>query len=104
MAYTLSRVDRVPRKYAVTAVDEDGAPVVLTSVDFAVIPPRAAVTQSTAWATVPVIDGAATVMLAGYEATPDGALIIPAGGADLHRRWTEGDFVDTEPVERISVE
>lgn len=102
MAFTLSRIDRVPRKYTITAADEEGNPVTLVSIDFAVSL-RRDVDEDTIWTTVPVTGGQATVVLAGYEATAQaGDLVVPRGQPWLHQKWVDGSYVDANRVERIT--
>jgi preprotein translocase subunit SecD len=103
VAFTLSRIDRVPRVYTITATDENGAAVALTAIDFALTSPRARVSAATVWTPVTVTSGKAQIVLAGPDADPTGAFSVPEGGADLHQRWIDGAYVDAEFVERITV-
>lgn len=104
MAYTLSRIDRVPRVYTVTATDENGQAVTLTAIGFALVPVRARVTAATAWTTVPVVNGKAQIVLAGPDADPTAAISVPDSGGDLHQRWSDGTYIDAEFVERVMVD
>lgn len=103
MALTLSRIDRIYRTYDVTATLAGGGPATLTGVDVAVLLPRTTPTASTTWTAATYAAGVATVLLAGPDADPTGALVIPAAGADLWIRVVDTPEVDAEYVERIGV-
>lgn len=104
MALTLSRIDRLYRDYTVTAELRDGQPATLTGVDVALLPPRRTPDATTVWTAADYLDGVFTVLLAGPDATTEGALTVPAGGADLWARVTDNPEVDAERIERISVQ
>ena len=55
------------------------------------------------WQSAAYVGGSARVLLAGYANPTDGALTIPAGGADLWVRVTDAPEVDAQRIERISV-
>jgi hypothetical protein len=104
VAFTLSKIDRLYRKYDVTALDADGQPAALAAVSAALIPPRTTPTALTEWTTATFDGDTATVLLAGPDASDnDGALIVPAAGADLWLRVADTPEIDAELVERISV-
>lgn len=103
MAFTLSRIDRLYRDYDVTATLRSGGPATLTGVDVALLPPRATPTVTTQWTAATYADGVATVLLAGPDATPTGALVVPSAGADLWIRVSDSPEVDASKVERITV-
>lgn len=104
MSLTISRIDRIYRTWTVTATDAVGAPADPVGVDIALLPPRATPTTATVWVAADYADGEATVLLAGPEAEPAGALVVPAGGADVWLRITDNPEVDAERIERITVE
>ena len=103
MAFALSRIDRVQRRYTITATELDGDPATLDGVQVAALPPRTSPTGATTWTTVTFEDGAATVLLAGPDADPDGAVVVPSVGADLWVRATDSPEVTATKVERITV-
>ena len=103
MALSLSRIDRLYRDYTVTATLRNGTPATITGVTVALLPPRTTPTAATTWATATYAAGVATVLLAGPDADPTGALPVPAGGADLWLRVSDTPEVDAELVERVSV-
>ncbi len=95
----MSRLDRIFRKYDVTAALPDGQPAVLTGVRVALLPPGATPTTATAWAAATYSAGVATVLLAGPDAAADGALTVPTAGADL---WLQ--VLDTPEQQAVGVE
>lgn len=103
MAFTLSRIDRLYRRYTVTATLAGGGPATLTGADVALLTPRSKPTGATVWTATDYAAGVATVLLAGPDADDTGALAVPAGGADLWIRVVDSPEVDAELVERISV-
>lgn len=103
MALTISRIDRVYRNYTITATEADGTAAVLAGVDVALLSPRATPTASTTWTAATYAAGVATVLLAGPDGSGSGALVVPAGGADLWIRITDDPEIDAEMVERIAV-
>lgn len=102
MAFELSRIDRVNRTYDVTVTDVNGTAEAPATVSFALLPPRSAPTSSTVWTSATVVDGSATVLLAGPDASPTGALVVPAD-CDLWIRSTDAPQIDAQKVERITV-
>jgi hypothetical protein len=103
VAFQLSRIDRKYRDYTVTATLKNGAPATLTGVDVALLAPRSRPTAATVWTAATYAAGVATVLLAGPDASPTSAVVVPSGGADLWIRVTDSPEVDAEPVERITV-
>lgn len=99
----LSRVDRVYRKYTVAATDADGAPAAIGGVDVALLPPRTSPTAATGWAAAEADGDQWRVLLAGPDADPTGALVVPAAGADVWLRVTDSPEVDAKRVERITI-
>ena len=102
MAFELSRVDRIYREYGVTAKDAQGQPVEPSGVTVALLPPRTSPTAATTWATATFDGTTATVLLAGPDADPSGAVVVP-GDRDLWIRVADSPEVDAERVERITV-
>lgn len=103
MAFQLSRIDRQYRDYTVTATKKDGTPATLTGVDVAILPPRSRPTLSTTWTAATYAAGVATVLLAGPDADPSAAVVVPTGGGDLYIRVTDTPEIEAERVERITV-
>lgn len=103
MALALSRIDRLYRQYTVTATLAGGGAATLTGADVALLAPRTTPTSATVWVAASYATGVATVLLAGPDADPTGALVVPEGGADVWIRVTDTPEVDAEYVERISV-
>jgi hypothetical protein len=102
VAFTLSRIDRINRTYDVTVTLANGTAQAPATAAFALLSRRANPTATTVWTSVAVVNGAATVLLAGPDANPTGALVVP-GDADLWLRSTDAPEVDAEFVERIAV-
>lgn len=115
MAFTISRIDRLPRTYDINARNADGTPATIEAISFALVPPRAGVSNETVWVAVPVVavDPApaspsdptheAEVVFDGPQVSPLGDLVVPIGGADLHQLAVDGDYRDAEFVERVTV-
>lgn len=101
--FELSRVERLYRDYTVTAVLRGGGPATVTGVDVALVTPRTAPTGTTVWTPTTYEGGVATVLLAGPDASGSGAVVVPAGGADLWLRVTDTPEVDVAHIERITV-
>lgn len=99
----ISRIERRFQTIPVSAADEDGNAVTLTAVDVAALPPRTRPDVDTVWQAATYADGEATVLLAGPDADPDGALAVPAAGADLWLRVTDTPEVLTAKAGRIYV-
>lgn len=98
MALTLSRIDRLERAHTITSPLTG---VTLASV--ALLSPRSKPTLATTWTAATYAGGVVTVLLAGPDADPTGALAVPTT-ADLWVKVTNGTEVDAELVERVSVE
>lgn len=103
MSFTLSKIDRIRRLYDVTATLPDGTAATLAGVDVALLPPRTTPTGETMWTAATYSAGTATVLLAGPDADPGDALVVPATGADLWLRVTDNPEIDAERVERIII-
>lgn len=103
MAIAISRIDRLYRDYTVTATTRTGTPATLTGVTVALLPPRTTPTAATIWTAATYAAGIATVLLAGPDADPTSAVVVPSGGADLWIKVSDSPEIDAERVERISV-
>ena len=103
MAFELSRIDRIYRDYTVTATEKDGSPATLAGVSVALLPPRSTPTAATTWTAATYAAGIATVLLAGPDADPTSAVVVPSGGADLWIKVADSPEVDASRVERINV-
>jgi hypothetical protein len=99
----LSPVDRIPARVPLAATLPDGTPATLTDVALAVLPAYAKPRAGTTWQAVALVDGAAPLMLAGPEADPIGALVVPAGGGTLFVRVIDGDVVQVRKVAALTV-
>lgn len=99
----LNRIDRKYAKVTVTATLANGDPATLTGVDVALLAPRSTPTAATTWTAATYAAGVATVLLAGPDADPAGALVVPATGADLWIRVVDSPEVDATRVQRITV-
>lgn len=99
----LSRVDKVYAHITVTASLADGSPTTLTGVDVAVLAPQATPSASTAWTASTFAAGVAVVLIAGPDADPTGAMVIPAVGADLWVRAIDAPETTTALAGRITV-
>lgn len=103
MALTISRIDRVYRDYEVSTTLRDGTAATPSGVDIALLPPGNTPNGTTTWTATTYSAGVATVLYAGPDASPSGALVVPAGGADVYLRVSDTPEVDAEKVERINV-
>lgn len=99
----LNRIERKYAKVTATATDADGAPATLTGVDVALLAPHATPTATTTWTASTPVNGKWRILLAGPDASPTDALVVPSGGADLWIRVTDVPEVDAARVERITV-
>lgn len=89
----LSPVDKVYISIPVTATLLDGSPATLTGVDVAVLPPRTPPDDTTTWMASTYAGGAATVLVAGPDADPAGALVLPVEGGAIWIRVTDSPEV-----------
>ncbi|MGZ4621436.1 MAG: hypothetical protein ACXVGF_04895 [Blastococcus sp.] len=99
----LSRIDRVYAHVTVTAKLADGTAATLTGVDCALLPVRTSPTSTTTWTPASYSGGVATVLIAGPDADPTGALAVPTAGGDLWIRSVDNPEVTTAHVDRITV-
>ena len=103
MAFTLSRVDRLIRTYDLSTIPIGGNGTATPSdVQVALLPPRSGPSAATVWTTATYAAGIVTVLLAGPDASPTGALVVPAA-AELWMKVTDASEVDAVKVERIEV-
>jgi hypothetical protein len=96
---------RISRKYVhipVTATLADGNPAPLAGVDVTLLPVNHRPDADTAWTAADYADGVGTVLIAGPDADPDGALPL-AADADLWIRVTDTPEVDAVKVTRMSM-
>ena len=103
MAFELSRVDRLIRTYdlATIPLGGDGA-ATPSAVLVALLPPRSGPSAATVWTSVTYAAGIVTVLLAGPDADPTGAVVVPAS-ADLWMKVVDTPEIDAVKVERITV-
>lgn len=98
---------RVTRKFVripVVATLATGGSATIAGVDIALLPQRSAPDESTQWTAAIYDSGVATVLIAGPDADPSGALVLPEGGADVWARITDVPEVDAANVGRIDLE
>lgn len=99
----LNRVDRLYVDIDATATLSDGTPASITDLDVALLPSISTPTGATTWTPATADGDVWQVLLAGPDADPDGALVVPSGGAVLWIRVTDAPEVDVARVERITV-
>lgn len=98
-----SRIDRRPVTITVTAINPDGTPATLDAIDVALLAPAASPTQGTAWKTTNFANGALEVLVAGPNADPDGALVIPTRGGRFWIKDPAADSTQAVPAGRVSL-
>lgn len=104
MAFELSRVDRLLRTYDLSTIPlgGDGA-ATPSSVQVALLSVGSGgPSLGTVWTTASYASGIVTVLLAGPDADPTGALVVPAT-AMLWMKVIDTPEVDAVKVERITV-
>lgn len=102
---TLTPITRQYVSIDVTAALASGAPAVISGVDAAIVTPRYAPSGTTSWRSITYASGTATVLVAGYDADPTGAIVVPPGqGVDLWIRVVDSPEVTATKVERLIVE
>lgn len=99
----ISPIDKVPASFPLTAKDDQGNPVTLTTVAVAVLPFRTHPDASTVWTPATISGGRVNITLAGPYADPTGAVPVPAAGAYLWAKDTESSTVQAVRVDFISV-
>lgn len=102
---SIPRVDRRTLSYEVSATSADGSPVALTDIRLAVLAVGAHPGRDTAWATVPIVDGVAELIVAGPEARDDVAAHrrLAVGEHIVWYQLANGDDTITDDIERLSV-
>lgn len=104
MAFEISRIDRVYRTYQVAATDENGDPAALSGVDFALVPPdTGSPAAATTWTAGTGGGTEWRVLLAGPDASPTSALVVPAWGGSLWLRVTDSPEVLAVKVDEVTV-
>jgi hypothetical protein len=98
-----SRIDRRPVTITVTATNPDGTPATLAAVDVALLPAASGPTGGTAWTTTDFADGAFEVLVAGPDADPAGALVIPRRGGCFWIKDPAADSTQAVPAGRVSL-
>lgn len=101
---TIPRVDRRTLRYEVSAKVGDRV-VDLTALRFAVFPVGIRPDRSTAWVTVPIVDGVAEVTVAGPEVPAEtfAHFALTAGDYLVWYQLANGDDTITDDVERLEV-
>lgn len=103
--FVLNPVDRARRKFTLTVLDEDGAPVSLSSIQVLVVPPRMPLTAG-GWTTKTVTGNVLDVVYAGSLATPQAgdlgfASLSLAPGGDLYAKEVNGPLERAWLLERV---
>jgi hypothetical protein len=102
---TITPITRVNYPIDIAEVLGPDMPAVIAGVDVALVEPRSAPSGTTTWVASTYATGTATVLVAGYDADPTGALVVPAGqGADLWIRVVDNPEVTATRVMRVIVE
>lgn len=98
---------RIARKYAritIVAKKADGSPANVVGLDAALVPPHDRPDAATSWRATSYAAGVGLVLIAGPDADPTGALVVPSTGADLWVRVTDSPEVDATFVDRIKID
>lgn len=104
MALTMSRIDRLFRTYTLTATDENGVAVSFPGVDFALVPvDTGSPANGTTWTAGTAAGADWRVLLAGPDADPASAIVVPPWGGDLWIRATDTPEVIAVKVDRVTV-
>ena len=86
------------------ATEYGGDPLPIAGVTVALIPHRADVDSTTAWVAATTWDPTTkkgTILVAGYDADPTDAIVVPSAGADLFARVVDNPEDDPAFIERI---
>lgn len=97
---------RIGRKYGhvtVEATVAGGLDAVLSGIDVALLPPGEAPNATTQWTPTSYKDGVGTILLAGPEADPTGALPVSADLAHVFARVVDGAEVDVALIGIVRV-
>jgi hypothetical protein len=100
VAFELARIDRLIRTIDLAEKFPGRTPI--TAAQVALLAPRSAPNAATVWYTASVASNVATVLFAGPDADPSGAVVVE-GSADLWVKITASAEVDAAKVERITV-
>ena len=101
--FELTRLDRVYAEVDVSVTLPDGTTATPAFVDVAVLALRARPDATTTWTTGDYAAGTVTVLLAGPDADPTGALAVPSTGGDLWVRVTDVPEVQAVQAARITI-
>jgi hypothetical protein len=99
-------LSRIARKYLypnATVTLADGTKVDPSSVDVVLLLGRGTPTGDTEWTEVPLSPQGRRILVAGPDADPTDAVVIPPGGADLWIRVLDEPEVDVTESRRIEI-
>lgn len=99
----LSRIARKYVRVTVTATLADGSAAELDGVDAALLGPDGRPDAATVWTPATYADGVVSLLLAGPDADPAGALVVPADGAALWLRTVDYPETDVARIDRVIV-
>lgn len=102
------RFTLISRKWVyiyLTARLADGSDAVINNgdVQIALTPIRGTPNTATVWYTVTYAAGVASVLLAGPQADPTGAVVLDSAGNDLWLKIVDADEVDAVFVARVNM-
>lgn len=113
MTFSMYRHEKLYRTYRATFTDKDGNVVTDVDLQAGILLPGSTPRGTTTWTDVtytayPEPDedgyhGETTVLLAGPDADPTGAIALPARGGDFYLNVTDSPEIDAKRVERITV-
>lgn len=98
-----SRIDRRPVTITITATNADTTAATIAAIQVALLPVDRKPTAATTWKAVEYAGGKAEVLLAGPDADPTGALVIPTSGARLWIKDPAVDATQAVPAGRVSL-
>jgi hypothetical protein len=100
------RLSRIARKYLypnATVTLADGTKIDPSNVHAVLILGRGTPTGDTEWIEVPLSPQGRRILVAGPDADPTDAVVIPPGGADLWIRVVDEPEVDVTESRRIEI-
>lgn len=100
---SMSRIDLRDAEFDVSVTDLGGTPVTPAAVDVAILPSRTRPTAATTWTSGDYTAGTVTVLLAGPDADPTGALVVPATGGDLWVKVTDYPEIWAMQAARVTI-
>ena len=101
---TISPVDKVYVRVAVSATLADGSTYTVTGASFACLAIGGAPTSSTSWTAASTFSaGVAQMLIAGPQASPTSAVPLPPNGGDLWMEVTASPEVQAVRVATINV-